>query len=98
MVLEAGSTNVAASDELQEQGLADALTASCSRRRWNGFESGSSRGTWEAFRLTAVEEALRRRGGRRAGVKVAATFKAKSKDRQLIRDEVERAHDDLVCL
>jgi RNA polymerase sigma-70 factor (ECF subfamily) len=46
--------------------------------------------TWEAFRLTAVEGMSGAEAAARLGLKVATVFKAKSKVRAMLQEEVAR--------
>jgi RNA polymerase sigma-70 factor (ECF subfamily) len=46
--------------------------------------------TWQAFHLTTVEDLSGADAAQRLGMQVAAVFKAKSRVRQLLRDEVAR--------
>jgi RNA polymerase sigma-70 factor (ECF subfamily) len=46
--------------------------------------------TWEAFRLTAVEGTSGAEAAARLGLKVATVFKAKSKVRKMLQEEVAR--------
>jgi RNA polymerase sigma factor (sigma-70 family) len=46
--------------------------------------------TWEAFRLTALEGLSGAEAAARLGLKVATVYKAKSKVRQLLHEEVSR--------
>jgi RNA polymerase sigma-70 factor (ECF subfamily) len=46
--------------------------------------------TWEAFRLTALEGCTGAEATARTGMEVATVFKAKSKVRRMLREEVSR--------
>ena len=46
--------------------------------------------TWEAFRLTALEELSGAEAAARLGLKVATVYKAKSKVQQMLQEEVSR--------
>ena len=46
--------------------------------------------TWEAFRLTALEELSGAEAAARLGLKVATVYKAKSKVQQMLQEEVAR--------
>jgi RNA polymerase sigma-70 factor (ECF subfamily) len=46
--------------------------------------------TWEAFRLTAVEELSGAEAAVRLGLKVATVFKAKSKVQKMLQEEIAR--------
>ena len=46
--------------------------------------------TWEAFRLTALEELSGAEAAARLGLKVATVYKAKSKVQQMLHEEVAR--------
>jgi RNA polymerase sigma-70 factor (ECF subfamily) len=50
--------------------------------------------TWEAFRLTATEGLSGEDTAERLGMRLTAVFKAKSRVRQLLRDEVARLEQD----
>jgi RNA polymerase sigma-70 factor (ECF subfamily) len=50
--------------------------------------------SWEAFRLTALEELSGAEAAQRLGMKVAAVFKAKSRVQQLLQQEVAELEGD----
>jgi RNA polymerase sigma-70 factor (ECF subfamily) len=47
--------------------------------------------TWEAFRLTALEEMAGAEVARRLQIKVATVFKAKSKVMKMLQEELARS-------
>ncbi len=50
--------------------------------------------SWEAFRLTALEEQSGAEAARRLGMQVAAVFKAKSRVQKMLQEEVARLEGD----
>ncbi len=53
--------------------------------------------TWEAFRLTALEETTGAEAARRVGISVASVFVARHRVQALIRREIDRLDDELVA-
>ena len=84
---------VAARDDLQER-IADAFDRELLEIAMARVRLRVESRTWEAFRLTAIEGLSAADAAGRAGMTVAASFKAKSKVQIMIREEIRCVEED----
>ncbi|WZP00313.1 sigma-70 family RNA polymerase sigma factor [Isosphaeraceae bacterium EP7] len=89
--------HVVARDDLQTQ-LSDAFDREVLEMAMERVKNRVETRTWEAFRLTAMEGFAGTQAAEKAGMGVAAAFKAKSKVQQMLREEVRRIEQDMAAL